>query len=243
MSEKLSEKKSPFPFSMIEAMMPLYPYIAIMGWMVVLIAFLVGLFALSPAQATFFSDAKAIREGAAIGSDFVTANVTSHVLEAWVPQFKFVGLGLGLMAITMALGTIAIRLRRMGMVITSHIRNNLRPPMPPVPSRVRIFQLSTLMGIMVLLAVLIIGIVLAVGIVPAYWNNSIVNTLNPAQVGSTLLSQLGFVSSFANWLNPLRMIGMAFLFTGITVALTMIIGTLRQQAGILVKFYNQASNL
>jgi hypothetical protein len=144
------------------------------------------------------------------------------------------------MAITMALGTIARRLRRMSMVITSHIPTDLRPPMP---SRVRIFQLSTLMGIMVLLVVLIIGIVLAAGIIPAYWNNSIANTLNPAQVGSTLLSQLGFVSFFALWLNPLRMIGMAFLFTGITIALTVIIGTLRQQAGILVKFYDQASNL
>lgn len=147
------------------------------------------------------------------------------------------------MAITMALGTIAMRLRRMGMVITSHIRADLRPSMPSIPSRVRIFQLSTLMGFMVLLAALIIGIVLAVEIVPAYWNNSIANTLNPAQVESTLLSQLGFVNSFANWLNPFRMIGMAFLFTGITVALTVIIGNLRQQAGILVKFYNQASNL
>ncbi len=138
---------------------------------------------------------------------------------------------------------IAIRLRRMGMVITSHIRADLQPPMPSIPSRVRIFQLSTLMGVMVHLAALIIGIVLAAGIVPAYWNNPIANTLNLAQVGSTTLSQFGFFSSFAFWLNPLRMIGMAFLFTGITIALTVIIGTLRQQAGILIKFYNQASNL
>jgi Ca2+/Na+ antiporter len=136
-----------------------------------------------------------------------------------------------------------MRLRRMGMVITSHIRPDLRPPMPPVPSRVRIFQLSTLMDVMLILAALIIGIVHSARIVPAYWTNSIANTLNPAQVGSTLLSQFGFISSFTNWLNPLRMIGMAFVFTGITIALTVIIGTLRQQAGILVKFYNQASNL
>lgn len=234
-------EKTPFPFNMIEGMMPMFPGIAVMGWVMVLIAFLIGLLVLSPAQATFFSDAKAVREGAAAGSAFVSANVTAHVTEAWVPQFKFFGLGVGLLAITMALGTIAKRLRRMGQVITSHMPDDLRPTMPPPPKVVRVFQLSAMMGIMILLAVLIIGIVLATGVVPAYWNHSIANELNPAEPGSTLLAQLAVVSSFANWLNPLRMVGMAFLFTAITLALTVIIGTLRLQAGMLVKFYQQAS--
>jgi hypothetical protein len=237
----MAEQKAPFPFSMIEKMMPAYLMIAVMGWAVVLIAFLIGLFALSPAQADFFSDAKAVREGAAAGSAFVNANVTSHTLEAWVPQFKFVGLGLGLMAITMALGTIAKRLRRMGQVISSHMPADLRPALPAVPARVRVFQLSTMMGLMVLLAVLIIGIILATGVVPDYWNHSIANELNQAQGGSELLNQLETVSSFASWLNPLRMVGMAFLFTGITIALTVIIGTLMTQAKMLSRFYQEAS--
>ncbi|HEX9675030.1 MAG TPA: hypothetical protein VGA07_03550, partial [Anaerolineales bacterium] len=59
--------------------------------------------------------------------------------------------------------------------------------------------------------------------------------LNPAQPGSGLLAQLAVVSSFADWLNPLRMVGMAFLFSGITLALTVIIGTLRTQAGMLAQ--------
>jgi hypothetical protein len=234
-------EKTPVPFSMIEKMMPLYPMIALMGWMLAFVAFLVGLLVLSPAQATFFSDAKAVREGAAAGSAFVQANTTIHVIEAWVPQFKFSGLGLGLMAIVMALGTIAKRLRRMGQIITSHMPAGLRPEIPAPPKTVRVFQLSTMMGIMLLLVALIIGIVLAVGVVPSYWSNSIANELNPAQPGSGLLSQLGVVSSFALWLNPLRLVGMAFLFTAITLALTVIIGTLRLQAKLLVGFYQQAS--
>ena len=236
------EEKSPFPFNMIEGMMPMFPLIALMGWAIVLIAFLIGASALSSAQATFFSDAKAVREGAAAGSAFVQANVDNHVIEAWVPQFKFLGLGLGLMAITMALGTIAKRLRRMGQVISSHMPADLRPAMPPIPTRVRVFQFSTLMGLMLLLAALVIGIVLATGVVPSYWNHSIANELNPAQPGSTLLAQFGVVSSFADWLDPLRMVGMAFLFTAITLALTVIIGTLRMQAGVLVNFYQRASS-
>jgi hypothetical protein len=237
----IPEEKAPFPFSMIEGMMPLFPVIAVMGWMIVLISLLVGIFGLSPAVETFFSDAKAVRETAAAGSAFVDANVTAHVIETWLPQFKFVGLGLGLMAITMALGTIAKRLRKMGWVITSHIREDLRPQMPSIPGRVRLFQLSTVMGVMVLAAVLIIGIFLAAGVVPDYWNHSIANELNQAAAGSDLLSQLGVVSSFAAWLNPLRMVGMAFLFSAITLALTVIIGTLKGQAHLLIKFYNQAT--
>lgn len=235
------DKKPPFPFSMVEGMMPLYPLIALMGWMIVLIAFLIALFVLSPAQVTFFSDAKAVREAAGAGSAFVQANVTSHVIEAWVPQFKFLGLGLGLLAITMALGTIAKRLRHMGKVISSHMPDDLRPPTPPIPALVRVFQLSTMMGIMILIAALIVGIVLAAGVVPQYWNHAIADQLNTAGPGSELLNQLATVSSFAFWLNPLRMLGMAFLFTGITLALVVIIRTLRLQAKMLVQFYQQAS--
>lgn len=235
-------KQTSFPFSMIEKMMPMYPQIAVMGWMFVLIAFLVGLFVLSPAQTTFFSDAKIIREGAEVGSAFVQANITSHVTEAWVPQFKFFGLGLGLLAITMALGTIAQNLRKMGMVITNHMPENLRPEMPPRPGTVKVFQMSAMMGLMILLGALIVGIVLATGVIPSYWNHSIMNTLNLAKTGSALLNQLGVVSSFGAWLNPLRMFGMAFLFTAITLALKVIIDTLKMQSGMLSKFYQQASN-
>ena len=229
----MQEQKSSFPFSMVERMMPWYPGIAVMGWAFVLIAFLLALFVLSPSQASFFSDAKAVREGAGVGSAFVNANFGSHVLEAWLPQLKFFGLGLGLLAIVMALGTIAKRLRSMGMVIFSQLPEKMRPAVPPPPKRIRLFQLSALMGIMVLMIVLIVGIILAVSVVSGYWNNSIVNDLNPAQPGSALLSQLSVISSYAFWLNPLRMIGMAFLFTAITVALTVIIGTLRMQTKLL----------
>ena len=58
----MQEQKSSFPFNMVERMMPMYPALAVMGWMFVLIAFLVGLYVLSPAQTAFFSDAKAVRE-------------------------------------------------------------------------------------------------------------------------------------------------------------------------------------
>jgi hypothetical protein len=236
----MQEQKSSFPFSMVERMMPWYPGIAVMGWGIVLAAFLIGLFALSPALETFFSDAKAVREGASVGSAFVVANVTSHALETWVPQFKFFGLGLGLLAIVMALGTIAKRLRNMGQVIFTQLPEEMRPAMPPPPGRIKLFQLSALMGVMVLAIVLIVGLIVAFGFVTGYWDNSIANVLNPAQPGSALLAQLSVVGSYFYWLNPLRMTGMAFLFTAITVALTVIIGTLQMQTKMLAGLVQKA---
>ena len=229
----MQEQKSSFPFSMIERMMPLYPALAVMGWMFVLIALLVGWFVLSPAQAAFFSDGKAIREGALVGSTFVNANLTSHALEAWLPQFKFLGLGLALLAIVMALGTIAKRLRNMGQVVFSQLPEDMRPSLPPPPKQVKLFQISAMMGIMILLIVLVVGLVVGFGVVSDYWNHSIATELNQAQPGSVLLSQLSVISSYFFWLNPVRMVGMAFLFTAITVALTVIIGTLRMQTRLL----------
>lgn len=241
MTDNSLQENAPFPFSVIEGMMPAYPLIAVMGWAIVLASLLIGVWALSPSQSTFFSESKAIREAAGVGSDLVAANVSAHVLETWVPQFKFFGLGLGLLAITMALGTIAKSLRRMGMTIASHIRQDLRPQIPPVPRTVRIFQLSAVMGVMVLAAALVVGLLLANGVVPDYWNHSIAGQLNSALPGSGLLDQLSIISSFGFWLNPLRMVGMALLFTGITLALSVIIGTLRTQANLLITFYERAS--
>ncbi len=37
------------------------------------------------------------------------------------------------------------------------------------------------------------------------------------------------------------MVGMAFLFTGITIALAVIIATLRKQAELMLKFYERAA--
>ena len=65
--------------------------------------------------------------------------------------------------------------------------------------------------------------------------------MNPAQVGSKLLSQLVLVSTYAKWLNPLRMVALALLFTAIIVALAVIIHTLRMQSQMLAVFREKAS--
>ena len=86
---------------------------------------------------------------------------------------------------------------------------------------------------------LIIGLIWAFslnGTVTAYWAHSIANELNPAQPGSALLNQLGLIKATLPWLGFFRFLGMGFLFTGITVALTVIIRTLQGQEKTLRQF-------
>ena len=227
----------PMPFSMIEKMMPMYPIIALMGFMVVALAWLIGLFLISPGQVDFFNAAKAVREASA--SDAL-ANQAVHVLETWVVEFKFLGLGLGLMAITMALGTIAKRLRKMGKVITYYFPEDIRPTIPEIPRTVRIFQIATMMGLMILILTFILGLFYAFGPVTDYYSNTVA-TLNAA-TGAPLLAQLADISQYKEWIGPLRFLGMAMLFLAITIALTVIIDTLRKQNGYLADFQRDAQN-
>jgi len=219
-SVRISEDPAPpMPFKMIEGLMPAFPLIALMAFGIVVISFLVGLLVLVPAQADFFADTKAIR--------------------AWLPSFKFLGLGLGLLAINMALGLIAKRLRIMGKVVVAHMPADLAPSIPPIPKAIRLMQLSAMMGLMILVVSLVVGIVLATGTVPDYFDHSIAEELNLAEPGSTLLDQLATLTSYNAWLAPLRMVGMSFLFTGILIALMVIIQTLRAQSQLLVRMLSE----
>ncbi len=220
--------------AMQNAMMKRYQMFAWLGLIIVLIAFLLSLSAAS-ANATFFSVDKATREAAGPGNAIVAANVTLHAISTWVPSFKFLGLGIMLGAITMALGTIVQTLRNLGKHVMGIWPDHLNPGIPEKPMAARLFPMIMMMGWLIL----IIGLVWALslnGVVTSYWNHSIANDLNPAQPGSALLDQLGVITSTLPWLGVLRFLGMAFLFTGITVALTLIVRTLQFQEETLEKY-------
>ncbi len=216
------------------AMMKRYQMFAWLGFLVVIIAFLVSLQA-AGAQGTFFGVDKATREAAGAGSSLVAANVASHVIPTWVPAFKFLGLGLMLGAITMALGVIATTLRQLGIGVMSNWPPELNPGPPAKPRSARMFPMLMMLGWMALIA----GLIVALALVPAvssYWAHSIANELNPATAGSALLNQLGTIQATLPWISFLRFLGMALLFTGITVALTVIIRTLQHQERTLRRF-------
>lgn len=223
----------------INVMMKRYQMFAYLGLIIVLIAFALSLQA-ADANSTFFTADKATREAAGVGSELVSANVTRHSIPAWVPSFKFVGLGILLGAITMALGTIIQTLRELGKDVMSGWPAHLNPGLPQKPRAAKMFPMIMMVGWMLL----IVGLIWAIGLngtVTSYWNHSIANELNTAQPGSTLLNQLGTITATLPWLGFLRFLGMALLFSGITVALTVIIRTLQMQEKRLKRFIDTQS--
>ena len=216
------------------SMMKKYKMFAGLGLIIVLIAFILSLFA-ADASSTFFSVDKVTREVAVAGTEIVAANVTRHVLPHWIPAFKFVGLGLMLGAITMALGIIIQTLRGLGTSVMSLWPKDLSPGAPEKPRSAKLFPMLMLMGWMLL----IVGLIAAIasnGTVSAYWSNSISAVLNPAGVGSIHLDRLALITGIKPWLGALRLAGMTLLFTAITLALTVVIRTLQGQEKALRNF-------
>ncbi|MCP4420570.1 MAG: hypothetical protein GY805_28520 [Chloroflexi bacterium] len=219
---------------MQKKMMKNYKMFGWLGFIIVIIAFLYSLQG-AGANSTFFSVDKASREAAGAGSALVAASVLRHTIPTWVPSFKFLGLGVMLGAITMALGVIATTLRNLGGNVMGKWPKQLNPGVPPKPRTAKMFPMIMMMGWMVL----IVGVIVAFsinGTVASYWAHSIATELNPAQTGSTLLSQLGAIKATLPWLTLLRFLGMSLIFTAITVSLTVIIRTLQHQEQSLRDF-------
>jgi hypothetical protein len=87
---------------------------------------------------------------------------------------------------------------------------------------------------------LVVGLAL-LGTVNGYWNHSMASELNVAEVGSTLLQQLGTITAALPWVNFFKFVGMALLFTAITVALTVVVRTLQTQEMVLRRFVDARS--
>ena len=85
---------------------------------------------------------------------------------------------------------------------------------------------------MILLAALIVSIPTSV-LAYDYWNHAIKTQLDAATEGSALLANLGTINAIELWLAPFKFLGIAFLFTGIGLALATIVQVLRWQTNRL----------
>ena len=87
--------------------------------------------------------------------------------------------------------------------------------------------------VILILAALVVGIVLG-GISSDYWSAAKASR-DGAAAGSDLLADTGLVHAVKAWLTPMEFLGMAFLFSAITLALATIVTALRFQARRLVE--------
>lgn len=184
----------------------------VMGVMAVGIG-LVASFAAGFNIADFFGGepADALRTGGAIG--------------AWSTGTVFLGLALILSSITMVLVNIVRTLRDTGRDVQQTVGasqiTQLRKPWTghAIPH-------VMMMGLMLVLAAFVVGIVqasLIAGIPPAGF-------ADPAQLQGESLADFGAVQATAQWVGPLRLLGLATIFVSIVLALRTIIRAIIFQA-------------
>ena len=202
------------------------PFIA-MGFMIVVISFIVGL-VVSTNAADYYTASKAVREAAETGSDLATQKALIESTTAWLPSFKFLGIGMLLGGVTFLLATILGALRVGGGRVQEALGVEVKLITPPITAK--LFPIVMMMGTMVLMAALVVGVVLATQTYD-YWNHSIAGELDPST--GALLADLGTINALKLWLEPLKFVGMALLLTGIGLALATIVRVLRGQSNRL----------
>ncbi len=118
-----------------------------MGFMIVLIALLVGIWN-SGTVAAYFTGSKLDRETAAVGSAFVNNKVLLESTSTWLPGFKFFGIGLLLSGITFLLATILGTLRVAGLNLQQTLGKEPHAVEPPATAKV--FPMAMVIGLMIL---------------------------------------------------------------------------------------------
>ena len=198
-----------------------------MGFMIVVITFIIGLIVAASA-ADYFAVSKEVREAAVEGSNLATKIAFIESTKAWLPTFKFLGMGMLLGGVTFLLATILGALRVGGGRVQEALGVEVRILKPPMTANV--FPMLMMMGMMVLMASLVIGIVLAT-LTYGYWDHSIASQLNPST--SALLADLGTIKAVGLWLAPIKFVGLALILSSIGLALATIVRALRWQSSRL----------
>ncbi|MBI2012456.1 hypothetical protein HYS90_00840 [Candidatus Curtissbacteria bacterium] len=197
----------------------------LMGLAMVVIAFLVVRNTAQTSVAFFFSGAKAIREGT--DPTYIAAHRSFQTTFAWIPGFKFLGMGLLFSAITFNLANIIGALREGGAKIQKALGVEVKAMAKPVIAS--LFPMAMMLGLLTLIVAFIISLNLA-GQASSYFNNPIEDVLDAAQSNSALSGQLAQIQATKAWLEPFKFVGVALLLTGISLALATIRKILQFQA-------------
>lgn len=203
----------------------------LMGFMIVAIALLVGVWN-SSTVAAYLAGSKLDRDAAVVGSALVTNKVLIETTTAWLPGFKFLGIGFLLSGITFLLATILGTLRVGGLNLQKALGRE--PQALPPPPTAFVFPMAMMMGLMILVIQFIVSLWLA-SVAAGYWNHVIKTELDAASAGSALLTTLATLRSSGAWLEPFRFTGIAFLLSGIGLALVTIVNVLRGQSNMLTQ--------
>lgn len=211
--------------AMIGRMARMYHLLLVMGFMIVAIAFVVGYFN-SQTAAAYFAEAKNLRETTLMAQ---RASIESTGL--WLPYFKFLGIGLILGGIVMALRVIIDNLRAAGQQVMMNIPDEKRPAPPSPPWFGPLMPMVMMLGEAIFIVALIAGVWLS-GIARQVFAHP-VPEIDAASAGSTLLSQVQTIHATSAWLVPFKFFGVATEFLAIVMGLAAIIFILGNQTEMI----------
>ena len=105
---------------------------------------------------------------------------------------------------------------------------------PPKDSwQMRVFPIFTLAGLMIIMLAVIIGLFVLAPTAAQYWGDNAKAARDAAESGSTLLGNLGTLTTIPRWLAPLKFVGVAFFMTGIALEFSTIPYVLSNRGEVL----------
>lgn len=211
--------------AMLGKMARMYPLLILMGYMIVVIALVVG-YLNSQTAAAYFAADKVTRE--------TTLTAQRAAIEStglWLPYFKFLGVGLLLGGIVMALRVIIDRLRAVGVEVLSNLPPEKRPSMPNPPWFALLSPMLMMLGEAIFVVALVVALRLA-GVAQQVFANPVPD-IDAAAAGTALLARLQSIQATSAWLVPFKFFGVATEFLAIAIGLATIITILAVQTKML----------
>lgn len=212
---------------MISKMARMFPLVIWMGFMIVALAVVIGYFN-SQTAAAYFAESKAVRETTLLAE---RAAIESTGL--WLPYLKFLGLGLVLGGIVLAIRVILDNLKQAGGKVMANLPENKRPAMPEAPWYGKLMPIVMMLGWLAFIIAFIVSLQLA-STARAVFANPI-PAIDAAGAGSALLAQVQSIHATSAWLVPLKFFGIATEFLAIAMGLATIIYVLTAQTEMLKK--------
>jgi len=209
----------------IGKMARMYPLLIAMGFMIVVIAFGVG-YVSSQTAADYFSQPKVLRE-----TTLLAERASIESVGLWLPYFKFLGIGLILGGIVMALRIIIDGLKGAGEEVLANLPEKIRPTLPSPPWYGPMMPMVMMLGLLVFIVALIVGLGQAADARALFANP--LPTIDAAGAGTALLATLEGIKATSAWLVPFKFFGIATEFLAIAMGLGTIIFILVQQTDML----------
>jgi len=211
----------------IGKMARMYPMLIAMGFMIVAIAFGVG-YVNSQVAAEYFSQPKVLRE-----TTLLAKRASIESVGLWLPYFKFLGIGLILSGIVMALRIIIDRLKGAGEEVLENLPAEIRPKLPSPPWYAPMMPMVMMLGLLVFIVALIAGLDIAADARTLFANS--IPAIDAAAAGSALLATLEGIKATSAWLVPFKFFGIATEFLAIAMGLSTIIFILSQQTRMIAE--------